>query len=131
MGRAADARRHDGGTTMDTMTGDVASPLALFGAKLAGAVGGSVISIAYLLPNGRREAMARFLTGAVTGVVFGGPAGIALGDHLRLGGRIGATELMLIGSAAVSLSAWWALGALQRFAEGLWVRPARAGEAVQ
>ena len=49
---------------MDTMTGDVVSPLALFGAKLAGAVGGSVISVAYLLPNGRREAMARFLTGA-------------------------------------------------------------------
>ena len=110
---------------MDTMTGDVASPLALFGAKLAGAVGGSVISIAYLLPNGRREALARFLTGAVTGVVFGGPAGIALGDHLALTGRVGAAELLLIGSAAVSLSAWWGLGALQRFAEGLWLRPAR------
>nr|WP_280959965.1 DUF6107 family protein [Aureimonas flava] len=109
------------------MTGDVASPLALFGAKLAGAVGGSVISIAYLLPNGRREALARFLTGAVTGVVFGGPAGIALGDHLSLGDRIGPAELMLIGSAAASLSAWWALGALHRFVEGLWVRPVRSG----
>lgn len=114
---------------MDTMTGDVVSPLALFGAKLAGAVGGSVISVAYLLPNGRREALARFLTGAVTGVVFGGPAGIALGDHLGFGDRVGAAELLLIGSAAVSLSAWWGLGALQRFVEGLWVRPAQAGRA--
>ncbi|WP_348519697.1 DUF6107 family protein [Aureimonas sp. ME7] len=101
------------------MAGDVASPLALFGAKLAGAIGGSVVSIAYLLPSGRREAAARFLTGAVTGLVFGGPAGLALAEHLDLAGRIGAAELALMGSAAVSLCAWWALGAGQRFTDGL------------
>lgn len=104
---------------MDTMTGEIASPLTLWGAKLAGAVGGSVISIAYLLPAGRREAAVRFLAGAVTGLVFGGPAGLALADQLGFTERIGAAELALMGSAAASLCAWWALGVLQRFAEGL------------
>ncbi|WP_019996475.1 DUF6107 family protein [Aureimonas ureilytica] len=112
---------------MDTITGEVVSPLALWGAKLAGAVGGSVISIAYLLPAGRREAAVRFLAGAVTGLVFGGPSGLALGDQLGFTERIGAAELALIGSASASLCAWWALGVLQRFADGLALAAGRRG----
>ena len=104
---------------MDTITGEVVSPIAIWSAKLIGAIGGSVVSIAYLLPNGRREAAVRFLAGAVTGLVFGGPAGMALADQTGFTERIGAAELALMGSAAASLCAWWALGVLQRFAEGL------------
>jgi hypothetical protein len=111
---------------MDAMTGEAISPLALFTAKFAGAVGGSVISIAYLLPSGRRDAAVRFLTGAVTGLVFGGPAGMTLADHLGFAEKIGATEVALMGSAAASLCAWWALGVIQRFADGLFAVAGRA-----
>lgn len=104
---------------MDALAGETISPFALFGAKFAGAVAGSVISIAYILPDGRREAAARFLAGAVTGLVFGGPAGIALADQLGFRTALSPTELAMMGSAAASLCAWWALGVLQRFAEGL------------
>lgn len=125
MGRAAaDLPK---GSTMDTMTGEMVSPLTLWIAKLAGAVGGSVISVAYLLPAGRREAAVRFLAGAVTGLVFGGPAGLALSDHLGFTERIGAAEMALIGSATASLCAWWALGVLQRFADGLMTAAGRRG----
>lgn len=111
---------------MDAMTGEAISPLALFTAKFAGAVGGSVISIAYLLPSGRREAAVRFLTGAVTGLVFGGPAGITLAEYLGFAEKIGAAEVALMGSAAASLCAWWALGVIQRFADGLFTVACRA-----
>ena len=111
---------------METMGGEAISPLALFGAKMAGAIGGSLISIAYLLPSGRREAAVRFLTGAVTGLVFGGPAGIALADHVGFGTKLTAAELAVMGSAAASLCAWWALGVIQRFADGLFAVAGRA-----
>lgn len=110
---------------MDTIGGETISPLALFGAKMAGAVGGSVVSIAYLLPSGRRDAAVRFLAGAVTGLVFGGPAGVALADHFRFAERLTAGELAVMGSAAASLCAWWALGALHRFASGLFASAGR------
>ncbi|WP_062016500.1 DUF6107 family protein [Aureimonas sp. AU4] len=111
-----------------TVAGDVASPLALLGAKCVGAIGGSVISIAYLLPEGRREAATRFLIGLATGLVFGGPAGLLLADHLGFGQALGATETAVMGSAAASLSAWWALGALGRFADGLFRQRRRGGQ---
>lgn len=113
---------------MDTaVAGGAATPLMLFGAKCAGAIGGSVISIAYLLPEGRREAALRFGIGLATGLVFGGPAGLLLVDHLRLGAGLGATETAVMGSAAASLSAWWALGVLGRFADGLFRVARREG----
>jgi len=111
---------------MDTMTGDVVSPLALLTAKFAGAIGGSVISIAYLLPSGRRDAAVRFLTGAVTGLVFGGPAGVTIAERLGFAAKFGAAEVALMGSAAASLCAWWALGVIQRFADGLFAVAGRA-----
>ena len=47
----------------------------LWAAKGAGAVAGSAISLAYLLPDGRRDAAVRFAVGVVCGLVFGGTAG--------------------------------------------------------
>ena len=47
------------------------APLADLLARLAGAVGGAAISVAYVLPRGRREAGLRFFTGVTAGVIFG------------------------------------------------------------
>ena len=91
--------------------------ISLYLAKLAGAAAGAMISLVYLMPKGRREAASRFLVGLVSGLVFGGAAGAALAERFGLAGRISATEIMLAGSAAASLGAWWALGALSRIAE--------------
>ncbi|KQT55263.1 MULTISPECIES: DUF6107 family protein [unclassified Aureimonas] len=98
------------------MSAEPLSGAALWTAKLVGAGAGSAISVAYLLPAGRRDAAARFLIGVVTGIVFGAPAGLALAQHLGIEDAISAQELVLMGSAAASLSAWWALGVLSRFA---------------
>ncbi|MGB3389812.1 MAG: DUF6107 family protein [Pseudaminobacter sp.] len=79
-------------------------------AKGAGAVAGSAISLAYILPHGRREAAARFAVGVVCGMVFGGTAGLKIATELGLQDHIGPGELVLMGSAVASLCAWWALG---------------------
>lgn len=105
------------------MSADPISPLGLLGFKLAGAVAGSAISVAYLLPTGRREAAVRFLAGIVTGLVFGGPAGLVIAQQLDLDTRLSLVELTVIGSAAASLCAWGALGVLTRFADGLFAKP--------
>ena len=89
----------------------------VWAAKGAGATIGSAISLAYLLPRGPREAAIRFAVGATTGLVFGSTAGLWLAAKLGLHGQLPETELALVGSAAASLTAWWALGALQRFSE--------------
>jgi hypothetical protein len=83
-------------------------------AKAAGAVAGSAISLAYILPRGRREAAARFAVGVVCGLVFGGTAGLKIATELGIGQRLSAGETVLMGSAAASLCAWWALGFLAR-----------------
>ena len=89
----------------------------VWAAKGAGATAGSAISLAYLLPRGPREAAIRFAVGLVTGLVFGSTAGLWIAGRLDLAGTLPPAEIALIGSAAASLSAWWALGALQRFGE--------------
>jgi Family of unknown function (DUF6107) len=86
----------------------------LWMAKVAGAVGGSAISLAYILPHGRREAAARFAVGVVCGLVFGGTAGLKIASELGIESLIGPLEMMLMGSAAASLCAWWALGFVMR-----------------
>ncbi len=98
-----------------------ATPFLLFG-KFVGALAGSLISIAYILPRGRREAVLRLSVGLVTGMIFGGTAGLKLADMLGLLGKVSAFEIVLMGAAIASLSAWWGLGVLQRLAERL---PAR------
>lgn len=88
-------------------------------AKGAGAVAGSAISLAYILPHGRREAGVRFAVGVVCGLVFGGTAGLKVSTELGVENVIGPVELMLMGSAVASLCAWWALGFVVRtFAQG-------------
>ena len=39
-------------------------------AKIAGAVAGSAVSLAYMLPNGKREAAIRFAVGIICGMVL-------------------------------------------------------------
>lgn len=86
----------------------------LWVAKGAGAVAGSAVSVAYILPHGRREAAVRFAVGVVCGLVFGGTAGLKIALELGVEQLIGPVETMLMGSAAASLCAWWALGPLMR-----------------
>lgn len=88
--------------------------VSLWTAKVAGAVAGSAISLAYVLPAGRREAGIRFGVGVACGLVFGGTAGVKIAAELGIQESLGAAEMLLMGSAAASLSAWWALGLLMR-----------------
>jgi hypothetical protein len=97
-------------------------------ARGLGAAAGSAISLAYILPRGRREAAVRFAVGLVSGAVFGGGVGLKLASELGLGPELGKVELMLMGSAAASLCAWWALGFVMRlFERG--TKPSNPGEA--
>lgn len=89
----------------------------IYVAKAAGAMAGALISLAYLLPKGPREAASRFVTGVISGLVFGGSVGVALAERFGVRTLLSAPETMLMGSAAASLCAWWVLGALSRIAE--------------
>lgn len=91
-------------------------------AKGAGAVAGSAVSLAYILPSGRREAAARFAVGLVCGLVFGGTAGLKIATELGIEKTIGTGEMALMGAALASLLAWWALGFALRALEagGMW-----------
>jgi hypothetical protein len=93
---------------------EMAEAAWLWAAKGAGAVAGSAISLAYLLPEGRRDAAVRFAVGVVCGLVFGGTAGVKIAVELGVEELIGSAETMLMGSAAASLCAWWAVGAVIR-----------------
>lgn len=88
-------------------------------AKIAGAISGSAISLAYMLPKGRREAASRFVVGLLCGIIFGGAAGVKIAEQLSLNSQLGQAELMLIGSAAASFAAWTALGIFKRFSDRL------------
>lgn len=91
----------------------------IWSAKIAGAVAGSAVSLAYMLPKGRREAAIRLAVGIICGLIFGGAAGIKIAQMLALDTALGSSELMLIGSASASLAAWSALGIFKRFSERL------------
>ncbi len=96
--------------------GEIPESLWLLLAKLVGATAGSAISIVYVLPKGRRDALVRFFVGLGIGVVFGSATGIAISDYLGIADRLSAVEISLSGSAAASLCSWWGLGVLSRFA---------------
>ena len=96
---------------------DMTEAAWLWVAKGAGAVAGSAISLAYVLPRGRREAAARFAVGVVSGMIFGSTAGLKIATELGIRELIGTAEIMLMGSAAASLCAWWALGFVKRIFE--------------
>ena len=91
----------------------------LWMAKGLGALAGSAISLAYLLPRSRREAALRFVTGTLCGVIFGGTAGLKIASELGLLMLLGPVETVLMGSAVASLCAWWALGFVMRAFEGM------------
>lgn len=99
--------------TLTVLLSDPAPGLWL--AKLLGALAGSLISVAYVLPNGRREAALRFFVGVVMGLVFGGPAGVKLADWLGVLSKVDAFEIALGGAAFTSLTAWWMIGLLKRW----------------
>ncbi len=88
-------------------------------AKGVGALAGSAISLAYMLPRGRREAALRFITGTLCGLIFGGTVGLKIAIELGLDKVIGATEVVLMGAAVASVCAWWALGFVMRVFEGM------------
>lgn len=100
---------------------DLSDAAFVWMAKGIGAVAGSAISLAYILPRGRREAATRFAVGVVCGLVFGGVAGLKISSVLGIENAIGPVELMLMGSAAASLCAWWALGVVARTFEQNWL----------
>jgi hypothetical protein len=96
---------------------DIGNATGLWMERTVGASAGAAISLVYMLPKGRREAISRFLTGLVSGLIFGGPAGVWLAARLGITGYLSPSETMLSGAAAVSLCAWWALGLLERMAK--------------
>lgn len=69
----------------------------LWGARLAGALAGSAISLVYLLPRGRREAASRFFTGLAIGLIFGGATGQWLARKLDILQSLSGAEIMLAG----------------------------------
>ncbi|EJN01401.1 DUF6107 family protein [Phyllobacterium sp. YR531] len=88
----------------------------ILAAKAAGAIAGSAVSLAYMLPRDKSEAAIRFIVGIVCGLAFGGVAGIKIAAELDIRGQLGDVELMLMGAAAASLAAWTALGVFARIA---------------
>lgn len=90
---------------------------AVLAMRLSGAVAGALISLAFLWPKTGREAAARAFAGVVSGLVFGPAAALVLVRRLQLETALSPAEAMLSGAALASVSAWWALGALARFAE--------------
>ncbi|MBA8901317.1 MULTISPECIES: DUF6107 family protein [unclassified Phyllobacterium] len=86
----------------------------ILAAKAAGAIAGSAVSLAYMLPKDKSEAAIRFIVGIVCGLAFGGLAGVKIASELDIGGQLGDGELMLMGAAAASLAAWTALGIFAR-----------------
>jgi hypothetical protein len=99
------------------------SDAGLWATKFVGASAGAAVSLIYLLPKNRREAASRFFTGLCCGLIFGGPAGVWGAERLDLAAALSAFDIMLAGSAAASLCAWWGLGVLSRLADRYGERP--------
>lgn len=99
------------------------SETGLLAMKIVGASAGAAVSLVYLLPHSRREAAGRFFTGLSCGLIFGGPTGLWAADRLALSDLLSDAEIMLAGSAAASLCAWWALGILSRLADRYGEKP--------
>lgn len=87
---------------------------SLWIAKLIGALAGSAISIAYVLPHGRREAAIRFAAGVAGGLVLGSTVGAYIANELQINTILNAFETVLMGSSIASLFLWWAIGLVQR-----------------
>ena len=95
---------------------DINPDHSMLAMRIAGALAGALVSLAYMMPKSAREAATRAIAGVISGLVFGGPAGVALAHWMGVGGLLSPSETLLTGSAAASLTAWWVLGALARIA---------------
>lgn len=102
---------------------DFGNDPGLWAAKGIGSAAGAAVSLIYMLPKGKREAASRFFTGLSCGLIFGGPAGLWIVAKLGIAGSLSGVEVMLTGSAAASLLAWWVMGAAVRVAERFGRRP--------
>ena len=102
---------------------DFGNDPGLWAAKGIGAAARAAVSLIYMLPKGKREAASRFFTGLSCGLIFGGPAGLWIVAKLGIAGSLSGAEVMLTGSAAASLLAWWVMGAAVRVAERFGRRP--------
>lgn len=98
---------------------DLSPAASMWLAKLAGALAGAAISLAWLLPKGPREAALRFLASISAGLVFGSTAGLAVAARFGIAKVLSPQETVLMGSALASLSIWWAVGFAVRFGERL------------
>lgn len=96
---------------------DLPETVWLWSAKIVGAILGSAISIAYILPKGRREAAIRFTVGVSIGFVFGPLAANQLSAYFMLNSALSKAEMFLMGSSLASLCAWGALGILHRLVQ--------------
>ena len=68
--------------------------------------------------GGRRPGFARLSDAEEhSGLVFGAPVGAALAEKFAITAHVGPPEILLMGSAAASMSVWWILGALVRIAD--------------
>ena len=76
---------------------DMTEAAWLWVAKGAGAIAGSAISIAYVLPSGRREAAIRFAVGIAAGLVYGGAAGVKIAAELGIGDSRGGEPVRVVG----------------------------------
>jgi hypothetical protein len=103
---------------------DISQAAWIWSAKGIGAVAGSAISIAYMLPKGRREAAIRFCVGVVTGVVFGSAAGMKIASIFDATDLLSPMEISLMGATAASLFSWWGLGMIARLSAQYRMNPA-------
>lgn len=91
-------------------THDPGGETMLWLARALGAVAGSAISLAYVLPRGRRDAAIRFMSGTAGGFMFGTPIGIYVAEHLAIADKLTAEQTVLMGAGLSSLLLWWAIG---------------------
>jgi len=95
---------------------DINPDQSMLAMRIVGAIAGALVSLAYMMPKSAREAAARAIAGVLSGLVFGGPAGVALAQWMGVSELLSPSEILLTGSAAASMTAWWVLGALARIA---------------
>lgn len=90
---------------------------SLWLAKAVGAIAGSAISLAYVLPHGMRDAAIRFLSGVAGGLVFGTPIGVHIAKQMQIDDLLSDAEITVMGAGVASLGLWWAIGIALRWGD--------------